>query len=53
MTFKEADKILREIHDYDYSLESYRTPQFWEIVTSTGGDIVTYRVYDNGEVYCK
>ena len=44
------DKALEHL---DYILETILTPDFVEIVGRVGGDIVTYRVYDDGSVYGK
>lgn len=46
MTKKQA---LSKIH-YDRVLEAYQTNDFWEFVISIGGDVITYRVYNNGSV---
>ena len=35
----------------DYILEHYSTPDFVKIVGRIGGDTVTYRVYNNGDIY--
>ena len=37
----------------DYILETISTPDFVEIAGRVGGDVVTYRVYDDGSVYEK
>ena len=43
MTKQEATK---EILDrVDYIIEEYETPDFYEFLTSIGGDKITYRVY--------
>lgn len=42
------DKALERL---DYIMEIYPTADFVEIVGSVGGDIVTYRVYDDGSMY--
>lgn len=47
---KAQDKVLECL---DYILETIPTPDFVEIVGRAGGDVVTYRVYDDGSVYEK
>ena len=47
---KAQDKVMEHL---DYILETVPTPDFVEIVGSVDGDIVTYRVYDDGSVYGK
>lgn len=44
------DKVLEHL---DYIMEIVPTPDFVEIVGRVGGDVVTYRVYDDGSVYGK
>ena len=41
----------RALESMDYILETIPTPDFVEIVGRKGGDIITYRVYDNGDMY--
>ena len=41
----------RALESLDYILETIPTPDFVEIVGRMGGDIITYRVYDNGDMY--
>ena len=41
----------RALESMDYILETIPTPDFVEIVGRMGGDIITYRVYDNGDMY--
>ena len=45
---KAEEKALERL---DYILEHYSTPDFVEIVGRIGGDTVTYRVYNNGDIY--
>ncbi len=45
---KAGEKALERL---DYILEHYSTPDFVEIVGRIGGDTVTYRVYNNGDIY--
>lgn len=47
---KAQDRALERL---DYIMEIYPTADFVEIVGSVGGDIVTYRVYDDGSMYEK
>jgi hypothetical protein len=51
MTEKKKRELILEM--VDHIMESYQTPDFTEFVTCTGGDIVTYRVYNDGKVVCK
>lgn len=44
---KAQDKALERL---DYILETVPTPDFVEIVGRVGGDVVTYRVYNDGSV---
>ncbi len=37
----------------DYVMECREASDFVEVTGSTGGDIVTYRVYDNVDVYAR
>lgn len=41
----------RALESLDYILETIPTPDFVGIVGHIGGDIITYRVYDNGDMY--
>ncbi len=47
---KAQDKVRERL---DYILETVPTPDFVEIVGRVGGDVVTYRVYNDGSVYGK
>jgi hypothetical protein len=47
---KAQDKALEHL---DYILETIPAPDFVEIVGRVGGDVVTYRVYNDGYVYEK
>lgn len=40
----------RTLESLDYILETYPSLDFVEIVGRSGGDTVTYRVYDDGSV---
>lgn len=44
---KAQDIVLQRV---DYVMDYHETPDFVEVVGSRGGDVVTYRVYDNGTV---
>lgn len=35
----------------DYIMECSETPDFVEMAGRVGGDVVTYRVYDDGTMY--
>ena len=35
----------------DYIMDSHATPDFVEVTGRMGGDVITYRVYDDGSVY--
>lgn len=41
----------RALESLDYILETIPTPDFVETVGRIGGNIITYRVYDNGDMY--
>lgn len=45
---KAEEKTLERL---DYIMDHYSTPDFVEIVGRAGGDTVTYRVYNNGDIY--
>lgn len=47
---KAQDKALERL---DYILETVPTSDFVEIVGCVGGDVVTYRVYNDGSVYAE
>ncbi len=47
---KAQDKALERL---DYILETVPTPDFVEIVGRVGGNVVTYRVYNDGSMYGK
>lgn len=44
------DRVLERL---EYIMETYPTADFVEIVGNVSGDIVTYRVYDDGSMYEK
>lgn len=35
----------------DYIIEHYATPDFVDVTGKMGGDVITYRIYDDGSVY--
>ena len=45
-----AQNLLLNEHGVDYILECFTAPDYVQCVCSIGGDIFTYRVYDNGTV---
>lgn len=46
---KRAQEIA--LQSVDYILETRTAPDFVDVVGSMGGDVVTYRVYNDGRVY--
>lgn len=54
-TNKERIERAQEIAlDYlEYIIDYHETPDFIEVIGNTGGDVITYRVYDDGAVYEK
>lgn len=53
MIFQEAQKILDEEIGYDYIIEAHETPDFYEFIVSMGGDILRFRVYNDGTIRAK
>lgn len=47
---KAQDMVLERL---DYILETVPAPDFVEIAGRVGGDVVTYRVYNDGSIYGK
>ena len=45
-----AQNLLLNEHGVDYILECHETPDYVQCVCSMRGDIITYRVYNNGTV---
>lgn len=41
----------RALEGLDYILETIPTLDFVEVIGRMGGDTITYRVYDNGDMY--
>ena len=35
----------------DYIMEYYIVPDFVEVIGKIGGDVITYRIYDDGSIY--
>lgn len=35
----------------DYIMDYYAAPGFIEVTGRMGGDVITYRIYDDGSVY--
>lgn len=46
---KALDRIFEET-PMEYTIEVYEARDFVEVVGRAGGDILTYRVYDNGRI---
>ena len=40
-------EFLEQNVGFDYIIEAHETKRFTEFITSTGGDVVRYRVYGN------
>ena len=53
MQFTKAEKLLYEEIGYDYIIEAHETPDFYEFIVSMGGDILRFRVYNNGTIRAK
>jgi hypothetical protein len=47
---KAQDAVLDRV---EYVIDVRETPDFVEVVGDIGGDVVTYRVYDDGRVYAR
>lgn len=43
----------KALENLDYVMECRAAPDFVEVTGSIGGDVVTYRVYDNGDMYAR
>ena len=39
------------LEQLDYIMDYYAAPDFVEVTGRVGGDVVTYRIYDDGSVY--
>jgi hypothetical protein len=53
MTIEEAEKIIYRDTPIEYIYRITQTKDFIEFVGDAGGDILTYRVHNNGKVYAK
>ena len=53
MTMKEATKILLENTCTETIEFSVQTPDYFEFVCTCGGDVMRFRVYEDGSVYEK
>ena len=53
MQFAKAEKLLYEEVGYDYIIEAHNTPDFCEFIVSIGGDVLKFRVYNDGTIYEK
>lgn len=54
MTYKQALNILYTQAAVEVVLEYHETPDFWEFVGDSGGDVHRYRVYkETGKIYVK
>ena len=50
MTVKKAKEILFTQTPADKILETYKDKDFVEFITKCGGDVVVYRIYNNGTI---
>ena len=41
----------RALESLDYVMDCYETPDFVEVTGRMGGDVITYRVFDDGRMY--
>ena len=41
----------RALERLDYVMDYYETPDFVEVTGRMGGDVITYRVFDDGRMY--
>ena len=39
------------LEQLDYIMDSYVAPDFVEVTGRMGGDVITYRIYDDGSIY--
>lgn len=54
MTYKQALNILYTKTAVEVVLEYHETPDFWEFVGDSGGDVHRYRVYkETSKIYVK
>lgn len=51
---RRTDRAQEKVLEYlDYIMECLETPDFVEVTGRVGGDVVTYRVYDDGGMYVR
>ena len=43
----------RALESLDYVMDCYETPDFVEVTGRMGGDVITYRVFDDGRMYVR
>ena len=43
----------RALERLDYVMDCYEAPDFVEVTGSMGGDVITYRIFDDGRMYVK
>ena len=43
----------RALESLDYVMDCYETPDFVEVTGRMGGDVIAYRVFDDGRIYEK
>ena len=43
----------RALESLDYVMDCYETSDFVEVTGRMGGDVITYRVFDDGRIYAK
>lgn len=49
-----TDRAQEKALEYlDYIMECLETPDFVAVTGRAGGDVVTYRVYDDGSMYVR
>lgn len=49
-----TDRAQEKVLEYlDYIMECFETSGFVEATGRVGGDVVTYRVYDDGRMYVR
>lgn len=39
------------LEQMDYTMDYHTAPDFVEVTGRVGGDVITYRIYDDGSVY--
>lgn len=49
-----TDRAQEKALEYlDYIMECSESPDFVEVTGRVGGDVVTYRIYDDGSMYVR